>query len=1145
MFEITSDDIAELNDSDLRSLVGLLCEAELRQRGLPDSAVTWGGNQNAADGGIDVRVALPAAIIIDGFVPRPLAGYQVKKPDMTAAAIEPEMCPERVLRPSIRALAEGGGAYIIVSSRANTSDTALAERRAAMTRALGPLHSRSALFLDFYDRARMATWVRHHAGIGLWVRSKVGRAVPGWRPYGAWAFSPDGVADTYLLEDQARLYVGMTDERGVPVAEGIRHLRDILRGPHGVVRLVGLSGVGKTRLVQALFDARVGENSLDSARAVYTDMADSPDPQPVTMATDLIAARQSAILIVDNCPPDLHQRLSERCRAPDSTVTVITIEYDIQDDQPEGTDVFRLEPASAGLIEKLLARRHPEMSQVDARTIARFSGGNARIALALANTLDKNETLAGLSNQELFRRLFHQRQAHDETLLRAAQTCALVYSLQGEAIAGADAELPKLGALAGMSAQELYGKVAELRRRDLLQRRSVWRAVLPQAIANRLAAMALQNIPIAAIEAQFDTERLMRSFSRRLGYLHDSPEAVRLVEGWLGPGGKLANLADLNDLGRVMFANLAAVSPPATLAALERATGKPEWLSLAEGGFGLNKTPQLLRSLAYEPKLFDRSVALLVKLAEGQAREGKRDDILHIFEELFHICLSGTHAPVEQRIRCVEGLLRSDDPVRRSLGVTGLNGLLKAWQFHSSHSFEFGARSRDFGYWPRERHEIEHWYSCIVRTLVEPLATSDLAIAEPVRHALAAHFRGLWRKAQIYDDLERVSLASSATLYWQEGWIAVRKTLRLDAAHLSEEGRARLAALERKLRPRVLVQQVRAVVLTRTWGALDFADSEEEGDEGDVIAPHLRAQVTAERLGVEVAGDAAAFQELLPDLVRGDGTRVVPFGRGLARAAPERRTVWESLVEALRKTPEDRRNLGVLAGYLNGLRETDPALCDAVLEEAVTEAMLAPWFPALQTSVPLDARAVDRLLRSLAHGRATVAQFNHLAGGRSTDPLTGPELSALLLALAAKPEGFAPALHILSMRIHSDRDAKRTIAPELIAAGRELLIAMVYAEGDDSQDYRLRVVARTCLAGEGGAEAAAAVAQQFKASVATYDVFPFHYDQFVQGLFKAQPRAMLDAVLGGEPEDRSLGVRVIEDICHVHEIRSTFSRMTT
>src|SRR5688572_24946233 len=58
MLEITGNDIAALRDEDLRSLVGNLCESELRSRGLSTSAVTWGGNQNAADGGIDVRVRI-------------------------------------------------------------------------------------------------------------------------------------------------------------------------------------------------------------------------------------------------------------------------------------------------------------------------------------------------------------------------------------------------------------------------------------------------------------------------------------------------------------------------------------------------------------------------------------------------------------------------------------------------------------------------------------------------------------------------------------------------------------------------------------------------------------------------------------------------------------------------------------------------------------------------------------------------------------------------------------------------------------------------------------------------------------------------------------------------------------------------------
>jgi len=59
VFEITSDDIERLNDVDLRELIGRLCEAELTSLGLSPAAVTWGGNQTASDGGLDVRVALP------------------------------------------------------------------------------------------------------------------------------------------------------------------------------------------------------------------------------------------------------------------------------------------------------------------------------------------------------------------------------------------------------------------------------------------------------------------------------------------------------------------------------------------------------------------------------------------------------------------------------------------------------------------------------------------------------------------------------------------------------------------------------------------------------------------------------------------------------------------------------------------------------------------------------------------------------------------------------------------------------------------------------------------------------------------------------------------------------------------------------
>ena len=541
MFEITPDDIALLDDEDLRALVGLLCESELRSRGFSTSCVTWGGNQNAADGGIDVRVALSDGAAIDGFVPRPATGLQVKKQDMSRADILAEMRPGGSLRPAIRDLADRSGAYVIISSAGSTTDTSLDNRREAMKEAVEDLPNAGALTLDFYDRGRLATWVRDHAGLGLWVAEKIGRPFQGWRPYGAWAYPPEGPTGEYLVDDKIRVRgASETHDDGFQLTEGLGRIRELLRHPRKVIRLVGLSGVGKARFVQALFDHRVGVDSLDPSLVYYTNIADGPDPPPTTVASELVASRERAILVIDNCPQDLHRRLSELCRVPESRVSVLTIEYDIREDLPEGTDVFELESSSTDLIEKLVNRRFPKLSQVDTRTIAEFSGGNARIAIALSETIGRQETLAGMSDDDLFKRLFQQRHESNESLLLAAQALSLVYSFQGEDVSDGDqAELFSLGSLVGKTAQELFQAVAELRRHGLVQQRAVWRAVLPQAIANRLAARALQNIPSAVLEARLVNgapSRLMRSFSRRLGYLDSSNEARALVRRWLEPG---------------------------------------------------------------------------------------------------------------------------------------------------------------------------------------------------------------------------------------------------------------------------------------------------------------------------------------------------------------------------------------------------------------------------------------------------------------------------------------------------------------------------------------------------------------------------------------------------------------------------------
>ncbi len=68
---------------------------------------------------------------------------------------------------------------------------------------------------------------------------------------------------------------------------------------------------------------------------------------------------------------------------------------------------------------------------------------------------------------------------------------------------------------------------------------------------------------------------MLKSLSRRLGYLHDSAEARAAVERWLGADGIFGDLAALGEDGLQIFTNIAPVAPEAVIARIERYVAGP------------------------------------------------------------------------------------------------------------------------------------------------------------------------------------------------------------------------------------------------------------------------------------------------------------------------------------------------------------------------------------------------------------------------------------------------------------------------------------------------------------------------------------------------------------------------------------------
>jgi len=1132
MFEINGTHIASLTDTDLRILITRLCEAELHKANLPVSAVKAGGNQDAPDGGIDVRVELAANTCTPAFIPRPVTGFQVKKPSMPRKEIIKEIRPKGKLRGVINELNDAFGAYIIISSSDSTTDSTLKARLTAMHEATENLTNPNNLHLDFYDNDQIARWVRYHPGLVVWVRERAGMPAHGWQPYASWAAPELSLDSEYLIDDQCCFLDEQNpNDSSLTIVAGISRIRVVLNEAKGTARLIGVSGMGKTRFVQALFDERISKNTLPPSLAVYTDLQHSPDPSPRNLLTYLINNKLRSIVIVDNCPPDTHKALSDLCNSQDSTVSLITIEYDVGDDAPEKTKVFRLEPSSETVIESLLENRIRYLSQVDRRRIAEFSGGNFRIALALANTVQRGESVTDLSDKALFEKLFFQRQEKGKNLLKTAEICSLVYSFDGETLEGDDSEIPFLAELAGQNISLFYENVVELQKRTLIQCRSKWRAVLPHAVANRLAFHAIEKHHPNSIAKTFQnsSDRLLRSFSRRLSYLHNSNNAQLIVKEWLSKDGFLSNLTTLNELGMAVFKNIAPVSPETTLEAIERTiSSQKDGDLVAPSNHRRGEWGTLIRKLAYDPELFDRSTHVLLCFINTENINHYRNSIIDPFLGLFRLHLSGTKAPVKQRLRIINNLINSEKENFNKLGLDALSRMMEAFHFSSSHDFTFGARPRDFGWSPKTYEEVADWYGSIIDYCLE-LIISNHQLSDRIKGKLASNFRGMWLKGNVVDKLESSAHKILSLGDWPDGWKAVRKTLSFDSKSMPPDLLAKLNSLEKSLSPKTLIQKVHAYAFPQRWGELDIGDSE-PGDSDDGMARQERVIKTVEQLGLSVAADIQTWKKLLPDLVHGDLGLGIPFGRGLAKGSANNNDIWNDLIDSLGQINENDRNIRVLNGYLNGSVEVNPEHASKLLDSALNNPVLAVHFPSLQSAVDINDEGADRLLTSLDLGLAMASEYRMLAYGGISKSIPQEKLASILIKICELPDGYDVALDVLAMRFHSTD--KTTIDQKLKQCGHHLLSNAPFGKKRQLEDYNLGVIVKTCLDGEDAIEPATIVCNKFKSALLEYSHSAYEYREFLKDLFSVQPMVSLDVFLGNNEIDNE---HIINELNWHHE----------
>lgn len=1079
IFDLEKDELLRLTDTQLEELVARLAEAEVAAHGHSPAWVSWSGSINAPDEGIDIHVQVPVDTLNTGFLQRADTILQAKKHSMPRAEITKEMVTGGELSPTITEQAAKGGSYIIVSLGDDCSPPMLTQRLKAMRDAIKNDPNSDNIHLNFYDRSKLTQWLRQHPSIMLWVKGMLGQGYSGWQPYGAWSNPPRDVVDNLISAPGVTVTLPSEKGQKLSIEGAIDPMRDLIRSTKKAIRVTGLSGVGKTRIVQALFDETFGSDALDKTIAIYVDTGAEPDPSAAAMLDRLIAESRRAVMILDNCPSELHSTLASKVSAASAAVRLITVEYDIRDDKPQTTEVIHIEAVGPEVAEQLLIRRFPNIGQINARRIAEFADGNARVSLAIAERVEEGEGLAQLSDAQLFDRLFEQRNHPDESLREQAEILSLAYSFSVPISGDDNSELEVLGSISGHSQRQLFRSVKVLLDRHVMQKRGHWRAILPHAIANKLAASALESIPVDQLRTTFEAsgrQRLLMSFAHRLGLLHDHPVAKEIVEAWLQPDGLLGRILALDDVAARMLEYIGPVAPEALLDRIEAELTAHDFEGMAP-----HRNPQrttvltLLQQLAYEPGAFDRCARLLIRMSDYEDENNNYDAVRGKITQFFQAYLSGTHASLAQRIAIMNECLSSDVAERRSLGfrmlATALSG--PPWTGHGMN--EFGARPRDFGFQP-SHDELAEWRGAFINVAVRLGTSGDPNLEGPARQTLANEFRGIWHHKAMRNKITDAARKLNTNRPWVEGWKAVRSTIYFDHTKRKEEDSSEplpdnLALLDKELKPDDLIPKIMTYVLGKghDYWALDANFDHEDTNKYRDTEKRLGAK--ALQLGHEFAASDHELNELGLDLFSNDWMPYrAAFGRGLTKGCHDLRVGWQQLIDQLEQQHEGNKDFAVFGGFIEGADSLDPALAQELLDQCAQHPQLRNVLVGLHPQREFTETDLDRCVALLDEPAISPRMYGSILWRDGYAHLPGGRVLDLAERLLSKPNGDDVVLEALSMKLPAKEEAADTLGLALRRIGLRAATQMI--QGDHrhaaaSMDYNMERVVSSALRFDG------------------------------------------------------------------------------
>lgn len=1015
---VENSDIEKLSDRQLTELLSMLLYFEAEKWGISANSVGVALNITVPDGGEDGRIKWEGGIDRTNWLPSRFTLFQCKATDMPPSKCEEEILGgDGELKQMVREVFEHDGVYILFHNRTLNEQQQKARIESFKTAISNSSFNGDSetVSIHIYDAGKIAAWTNESisavASVWNWVGKHLPNGAKTWKDWSGY---------------QNNNYSYVFDEVNISI---ISQIRSHFTGVKKIARVIGLSGLGKTRLAFEAFrppeDYGDVEQLTRSNQVIYLDAAVNSVGLPAIFATWRTQGLRGTI-IVDNCNPEMHNMLKEEIEHSESQLNLLTLDFSPErynSDHP----YIELKQVSDEIIKGIISQGYPGISLEDVERIVNFAQGFPRIAVLLARArLNKDDDIGSLRDDALVERLLWGRNGRDPIKLKVISACALFdfIGFEGEVALQRQFVTEYICKISG---EDFYAACQYFIDRGILDVRGRFIRVTPQPLAIRLATDWWKNCPPERA-FQIVTSDMPNGMSEALcdqmAKLHFLPKAQELTSSLCGELAPFGQAEVLNsEKGSRLFRSLVEVNPIATANALNRVFGTMSIEELLQIGPGRRNLIWALEKLCFWEETFESASKILLLFAAAE-NESWGNNATSQFLQLFHYVLSGTQAHPDIRLRVIDYSLESKSPEVRLLGVRALGHAIQTHHFTRMVGVEKqGSRPVQQEWRPETWDEVfNYWRNALER--LTRIAVDNEEMSDKATECISKNIRGLVSYGRI-EELEnciRVIIERKGR-FWPSALDSITDTIKYEGPKIPKEGLERLQKWTSWLKPDDYLDQLKLIV---SIPSRDY----EKGDNGQYI--DIAAEKAKEFAIYTVQGHYNDLLNNLQLILVGEQRKGYIFGNEIGRLVKKSETLLSKVMCSLRELAVTRIkniNLSFVGGVLSAVQSKDSELLLRFLDDMSQCANLSQYTVELTRYITISKQDLYRILGLIKEGTINTNHLYPLSYGSVLDHLKPDDVLEFISEIISYgDEGLAVGWQVLYMYVYGDDEKFQTLA---------------------------------------------------------------------------------------------------------------------